>query len=257
MFEPFPFKRVKRSSGFTLIELLVCVAIIAVLIALLLPMLGRVRMSARSAVCASNLRQLQFSFRLYCESQRHGKSIYYTLNNSSIWPTVLLANSHNPKLLLCPAASEPSDGWGDAFHCWAAISPPVRASFTGLWMGDTHCSYGFNGWLYRSTSVTPPSNANEFWSYRSTSAWSLSSSVPSFSDSLWLDQWPHSEDPVPTKLYLPPDWGTVSMQRVCLARHGKAVNVVFCDGHVDRIPLAALWKIAWGPKFVQSDVQVQ
>ncbi|MBI1375538.1 MAG: prepilin-type N-terminal cleavage/methylation domain-containing protein [Phycisphaera sp.] len=47
-----------HAAGFTLIELLVVVAIIALLIAILLPSLNRARESARRVVCSSQLHQL-------------------------------------------------------------------------------------------------------------------------------------------------------------------------------------------------------
>lgn len=54
-----------RQKGFTLIELLVVIAIIALLIAILLPALGRARESAKRGTCASNLKQIFTSLTLY------------------------------------------------------------------------------------------------------------------------------------------------------------------------------------------------
>ena len=54
-----------RKKGFTLIELLVVIAIIAILAAMLLPVLTRARENARRGVCMSNLKQLGTALIMY------------------------------------------------------------------------------------------------------------------------------------------------------------------------------------------------
>jgi len=60
----------QRKTGFTLIELLVVVAIIAVLVALLLPALSSVRERTRRVMCASQLRQISTAFIAYAQDYR-------------------------------------------------------------------------------------------------------------------------------------------------------------------------------------------
>lgn len=56
--------------GFTLVELLVVIGIIAILIAVLLPMLKKAQSSAQRVACLSNIRQLTLGYRQYVDDNK-------------------------------------------------------------------------------------------------------------------------------------------------------------------------------------------
>ena len=62
--------RARYGRGFSLIELLVVVGIIAILIAVLMPALGRARETARRVNCMSNMRQLTTAWLAYAQANK-------------------------------------------------------------------------------------------------------------------------------------------------------------------------------------------
>src|SRR5215469_13613492 len=57
--------------GFSLVELLVVIGIIALLLAILLPVLTHVRRMARATVCLTHLQQLDASYHMYLNANRN------------------------------------------------------------------------------------------------------------------------------------------------------------------------------------------
>ena len=123
-----PTIKVKARGAFTLIELLVVIAIIAILAAMLLPVLGRAKESARKISCMNKIHQLGLSLILYLDDT--GGNYPPRLWMTNTWPWRLESGYQTPSILLCP-----SDG-------------PNPATFTGSPMAIDRSprSYIMNGW---------------------------------------------------------------------------------------------------------------
>jgi prepilin-type N-terminal cleavage/methylation domain-containing protein len=98
-----PLVSMEKRRGFTLIELLVVIAIIAILAAMLLPVLARAKESGRRISCLNNLKQLSLAALMYVNDS-DGR--YPQRSGSDRWPDKFYDNyGKNLKLLVCP--SEP------------------------------------------------------------------------------------------------------------------------------------------------------
>jgi prepilin-type N-terminal cleavage/methylation domain-containing protein/prepilin-type processing-associated H-X9-DG protein len=99
-------------SAFTLVELLVVIAIIAILAALMLPVLGRVKESARATVCLGNLHQTGLALQIYVQENNNKLPIMRdaptdpAVAATNTFPTinkVLLTQLGNTNVLHCPS----------------------------------------------------------------------------------------------------------------------------------------------------------
>jgi len=116
-----------RHRGFSLIEMLTVISVIAVLIALLLPALGRTREAARRAVCASNQRGLV------------GAALQYAADHRGTLP-VGYQNGHkqtNYVIRYITGGGDPD--WGEMGWLWASglLANPMwqycPSNSTGNW----------------------------------------------------------------------------------------------------------------------------
>ena len=133
----------KRNRGFTLIELLVVISIIALLIALLLPVLGKARESARSVVCQSNEHQMAISVFIYAE------------DNSGRVPQGLASGD----IPYWPGRLEPYVQGDDLFRC--PVRSPLAPDFSSYnangayWLFQWLTSWGVSGLTEISDAIVP------------------------------------------------------------------------------------------------------
>ena len=98
-----------KSRGFTLIELLVVISIIALLLAVLMPALQRVKKQAQTVACHSNLKQWGLYFSMYTQDNNGNfqEGWWSGKDYRGTWVAILRPYYKDSNLLLCPVATRP------------------------------------------------------------------------------------------------------------------------------------------------------
>jgi prepilin-type N-terminal cleavage/methylation domain-containing protein/prepilin-type processing-associated H-X9-DG protein len=197
--------------GFTLIELLVVVAIIAVLVAILLPSLATAREQARKVSCASNLRQLGVGHQFY--SDAYNDYIVPTIETDTAsggicWIAYLYLRSGMltlPSLLQCPSGSSAGQNLR-LVNGWFAEKP----------ITDMYRGYTQNSLISR---------------YRDSSKWRQRAAYDMPSRTLVnFDTDSSGIGYVDCSYY----WYTTE-QTSTFFRHANSANFLMLDGHVDNL----------------------
>jgi len=219
-----------RKSGFTLIELLVVVAIIAILIAILMPSLSSARMQSRRVACASNVRQIGIGFQMYAMESNNsfppavgGEEVNPPDSRMRTWDKVL------EPYLNCELRNEGAGGEAagkDIFSCpednvARAADPTLGAmrkrsySMTNFFIPENAPNYWL--WGQKLTSFEAPSQTfmmTEWWIANNRRHYNGSGCINNYG--YWIGWW-----------YTP--GGNTEVH------HGEYSNFLCADGHVETL----------------------
>jgi len=209
----------QRSGGFTLVEMLLVVAMIALLISILLPTMGKAKQATHRTVCATNLHHMALGNIGYIHDNRNTFPPHRQLNMDlqRNWFNLLEQYGNTRANSQCPAISGQQDDYGVKWS-WAYnyhyIGYGYNGFFLGLFSHNDYSSFAHivqRQWT-RVSSVKDPGKLIVVGDSSPKTAGGVDHGV---SLTLW---WPYIH---------------AYKEGVNSKRHGNAGVVSFADGHAE------------------------
>jgi prepilin-type N-terminal cleavage/methylation domain-containing protein/prepilin-type processing-associated H-X9-DG protein len=258
-------------AAFTLVELLVVIAMIALLMAILIPALEAARRQARTIICQSRLRQWAMALAVYTQDNQ-GRFPGTMIGLDGLWllrgqfvsdkdPNAPQSSFHHfstKDLVCCPTATDPSGrgsfvaGGGKNSFGQSYQIKGTPGSVFGAWEITTpwpafHGSYGFNNWLFKGFHRSFIDTVMLRDGRIDLDVLSLQgrADIPVLLDATM----PWSE---PLDMWAPPvseNSSGTGIQSFCINRHNGYVNGLFLDWSVRKVGLKELWTLNWYAEF--------
>ena len=235
-----------KRKAFTLIELLMVIAIIALLMAILMPALARAKNMAKTVICQSNLKQWSVLLTMMLDD-KDGRFPDSTGGDENWISATRRYDKSFGGIKVCPLATRKSRVQtgianinGGLFEAWGILPGPGAPGSGYHWMRRyEYGSYGINGWT---------SNQKDSRYWRSVGLRGADK-IPVILDcTMW--------GALPSVTDLPPDFEDMTltgfpsgMGQFCLNRHVKKLNGLFMDWSVRSIGLKELWRLKWDRQY--------
>jgi len=237
-------------KAFTLIELLVVISIIALLMAILLPCLQRVRRQAKAVGCQSNLRQWGVVLHMYAGD-------HPDIARRDWWPDIVmdyttLSRDHmrdsTRKIAFCPGTVTSKLKYVNPYSLGDRVAAPGELMPHNHLVSGWETSYGANLWL----SNADPEGKTDPWELH----WQTfdvrgAAEVPLLLDSEYAyGSAPREYDPPRQYEHFDisgsPEW---RMGEFCINRHNGGTNSLFLDWSVRKVGLKELWALKWHKEY--------
>ena len=251
--------RRKNSEAFTLVELLVVVAIIALLVSILLPALGKAREAAKSIVCSTQEKNVFMAMLMYVNDF----DMFFPAQNGEQWYSLAEIRSGNGNVELDENNTDAY--WGLAYKDYGGEKelfrcPSKKYNSAYMYVNDNnekeaydYADYGLNGYICwklpekaGESIFSPGQGRRKFEEFKiasdtivfhdhmeSTMDFNASTGGAKYNDSYWrrpsepenIWQWKYLASIYP--MYRP-------LIRECW-RHDGSSNIAWLDGHVSNL----------------------
>lgn len=262
-----PHKTTKGPAAFTLIELLVVIAIIAILAAILLPVITKAQRKALQTACKNNMRQIGIAGMIYIQDYKQYPGDLSTPTGGSanyyyVWvPRLFLElGSGQRKVFSCPAA-QPYTWWDTSVNKTLGGTGPGGIYDPYAITESSYFALGYNDWgihfQNNVEAVTDPQLGLGGDVDGGLSKGPLTeSAVRRPVDMIWICDVPSVPQTITPSFNAntePADVRTSTGHSACPAnRHEYYTDIIFCDGHVEsavrnqvRDPNSGYWRARW------------